>query len=82
MKRPKIVCGCGSAQTQLGKVITLPRPPSRLGIGTAPRHSSPSTPLTAVQLDVRQEGMEQWTPPIIETWLRPWIRHPVGEIVN
>ena len=47
IKRPKIVCGWGSAtvsQTPLGELTTLPRSLSRLGIMTNSHHSlDPST---------------------------------------
>ena len=44
-KAPKSVFGRGSAQTPLGELTTLPRPPSRLRRGIPPSNSPPhSTP--------------------------------------
>jgi len=37
----KSIFGRGSARTPLGELMTLPRPPSQLGRGTPPPHSSP-----------------------------------------
>jgi len=81
MKSPKNVCGWGGSAPDPA-VGAYDAPPDLL-VGCGGGHPFPHPflhpkPLTAVvgRLQGHEGKMDigQWTPPIFETWLRPWPR--------